>query len=53
MCDCPSDWVLCFRRDCERRGTITRMLAEQHERTFHVLGDQTKGVTIPANNHEK
>jgi len=31
MCDCRSDWVMCFRRDCERAAVLNEAYQRQIE----------------------
>lgn len=38
MCDCPSHWVVCFRKDCERAIELNKAAEAAYERTFKKLG---------------
>jgi hypothetical protein len=44
MCDCPADWVVCFRLDCERAAIINKARQQQIERAHEVIGDPRVSV---------
>lgn len=45
MCDCPSDWVVCFKSNCERAEVIRKVQKEQVEKALDMLGDPRVGVS--------
>lgn len=44
MCDCPQDWIVCFRQDCERGALLKEAAKQAHEAAQKVLGDARVSV---------
>jgi hypothetical protein len=45
MCDCQIDWVVCFKRDCERAAIINRAYQQQIELAHKLIGDPRISVS--------
>jgi hypothetical protein len=37
MCDCRSDWVMCFRRDCERAAALNEATSSRSNEHLNLL----------------
>jgi hypothetical protein len=46
VCDCRTDWVVCFRRDCERAVALNEVYQRQIAMTLEILGDPRVSVLI-------
>jgi len=46
MCDCPADWVVCFRRDCERVAALNDAYQRQIRLTLEMMGDPRISVSL-------
>jgi hypothetical protein len=49
MCECPLDWVACFRQDCERAAWLRQQWELRVQEARRLLGDPSKVVTWPDN----
>lgn len=53
MCDCPADWVACFRRDCSRGAAIREQQRQWYEKYRTQVGDIMQAVVAHAEHMDR